>query len=140
MYILLIVNFFISSFMLGLILVTQIVSYPLFLKVEVDNFSIFHDDYVSRISFIAVPVMLGELFISTLVYYYFNTFLGSMILLSIILIFISTFIIQVPLHNKLKLANNRKHIIKLVNTNWIRTFLWFVKSIFSILIIFKEII
>ena len=137
---LLIVNFFISSFMLGLILVTQIVSYPLFLKVEVDNFSIFHDDYVSRISFIAVPVMLGELFISTLVYYYFNTFLGSMILLSIILIFISTFIIQVPLHNKLKLANNRKHIIKLVNTNWIRTFLWIVKSIFSILIIFKEII
>ena len=140
MYTLLIVNFFISGFMLGLILVTQIVSYPLFLKVEVDNFSIFHDDYVSRISFIAVPVMLGELFISTLVYYYFNTFLGSMILLSIILIFISTFIIQVPLHNKLKLANNRKHIIKLVNTNWIRTFLWFVKSIFSILIIFKEII
>ena len=138
MYILLIVNFFISSFMLGLILVTQIVSYPLFLKVEVDNFSIFHDDYVSRISFIAVPVMLGELFISTLVYYYFNTCLGFMILLSIILIFISTFIIQVPLHNKLKLANNRKHIIKLVNTNWIRTFLWFVKSIFSILIIFKE--
>lgn len=138
MYILLIVNFFISSFMLGLILVTQIVSYPLFLKVEVDNFSIFHDDYVSRISFIAVPVMLGELFISTLVYYYFNTFFGFMILLSIILIFISTFIIQVPLHNKLKLANNRKHIIKLVNTNWIRTFLWFVKSIFSILIIFKE--
>ena len=140
MYILLIVNFFISSFMLGLILVTQIVSYPLFLKVEVDNFSIFHDDYVSRISFIAVPVMLGELFISTLVYYYFNTFLGFMILLSIILIFISTFIIQVPLHNKLKLANNRKQIIKLVNTNWIRTFLWIVKSIFSILIIFKEII
>ena len=138
MYILLIVNFFISSFMLGLILVTQIVSYPLFLKVEVDNFSIFHDDYVSRISFIAVPVMLGELFISTLVYYYFNTFFGFMILLSIILIFISTFIIQVPLHNKLKLANNRKHMIKLVNTNWIRTFLWFVKSIFSILIIFKE--
>lgn len=138
MYILLIVNFFISSFMLGLILVTQIVSYPLFLKVEVDNFSIFHDDYVSRISFIAVPVMLGELFISTLVYFYFNTFFGFMILLSIILIFISTFIIQVPLHNKLKLANNRKHIIKLVNTNWIRTFLWFVKSIFSILIIFKE--
>ena len=138
MYILLIVNFFISSFMLGLILVTQIVSYPLFLKVEVDNFSIFHDDYVSRISFIAVPVMLGELFISTLVYYYFNTFFGFMILLSIILIFISTFTIQVPLHNKLKLANNRKHIIKLVNTNWIRTFLWFVKSIFSILIIFKE--
>ena len=138
MYILLIVNLFISSFMLGLILVTQIVSYPLFLKVEVDNFSIFHDDYVSRISFIAVPVMLGELFISTLVYFYFNTFLGFMILLSTILIFISTFIIQVPLHNKLKLANNRKHIIKLVNTNWIRTILWIIKSIFSILIIFKE--
>ena len=136
MYILLIVNLFISSFMLGLILVTQIVSYPLFLKVEVSNFSIFHDDYVNRISFIAVPVMLGELFISTLVYFYFNTYLGFIILLSTILIFISTFIIQVPLHNKLKLANNRKHIIKLVNTNWIRTLLWLVKSIFSFLIIF----
>ena len=61
-----------------------------------------------------------------------------MILLTIILIFISTFIIQVPFYNKLKLANNRKHIIKLVNTNWIRTFLWIIKSIFSILIIFKE--
>ena len=60
---LLVLNFFISGFMLGLIFVTQIVSYPLFSKVEMNIFTSYHDDYVKRISFIAVPVMLLELFV-----------------------------------------------------------------------------
>tara|TARA_Y100000389_G_scaffold23346_1_gene19969 strand:+ start:736 stop:1116 length:381 start_codon:yes stop_codon:yes gene_type:complete len=126
--------------MLGLIFVTQIVSYPLFFKVEMDNFAAFHDDYVKRISFIAVPVMLAELFISTLVYYNFKSTLSLLLLLLIVLIFLSTFLLQVPIHEKIKFGGRRFLFSRLVNTNWIRTFGWFVKSIISFLIIFEEIL
>ena len=137
---LLVLNFFISGFMLGLIFVTQIVSYPLFSKVEMNIFTSYHDDYVKRISFIAVPVMLSELFVSILVCYYLQSMLSFLLLIIMGLIFLSTFLIQVPIHEKIKFGGRRFLFKRLVDTNWIRTFGWFVKSIVSFLIIFKEIL
>ena len=64
MNILILYNFSISFFMLGLIITTQIVSYPLFLKVDDSFFTIYHQSYVNKISLIAIPVMLSELFVS----------------------------------------------------------------------------
>lgn len=135
---LIIINFFITSFMLGLIFVTQIISYPLFFKVEMSSFAAFHDDYVKRISFIAVPVMLAELFISILIFYYLKSTLALGLLILMFFIFLSTFLIQVPIHDKIKHGGRRFLFTRLVKTNWIRTVLWFIKSIVSFIIIFKE--
>ena len=54
--------------MFGLILTTQIVSYPLFIKVKSSNFSDYHSDYVNRISLIVIPVMLSEFFLAVLLF------------------------------------------------------------------------
>ena len=56
-------------------------------------------------------------------------FLLSMILL--IIIWLSTFFIQVPIHNKL-LDEPSNYLTKLVRTNWIRTVLWTVKAMMII--------
>ena len=61
-------NFFISAFMFGLILTTQIVSYPMFLNVE-KNFSVYHMNYVNKISIIAAPFMIIELSLSLLFFF-----------------------------------------------------------------------
>ena len=137
---LLFTNFFLSSVMFGVIIITQFVSYPIFPKVEMSNFATYHDDYVRRISFIVVPAMVVELFISAFIYFYFTTLTSLLIFLSLIFIFISTFIIQVPIHNKIKFGGRRFLFNRLVKTNMIRTFFWFLKCIFSFLIIVEEVL
>ena len=45
-----------------------------------------------------------------------------------LLIFLSTLFLQVPMHQKLEYGYNNQSINYLINTNWIRTFLWVIKS------------
>ena len=127
-------NFFISSFMFGLILTTQIVSYPMFLKAE-ENFSVYHMSYVNKISTIAAPLMIIELFLSLLFIILLQSYFAISIFLIMILIFLSTFFIQVPIHEKLKNNFNVYLCNKLINTNWIRVFLWLSKCIISFIMI-----
>ena len=127
-------NFFISSFMFGLILTTQIVSYPMFLKAE-ENFSVYHMSYVDKISTIAAPLMIIELFLSLLFIILLQSYFAISIFLIMILIFLSTFFIQVPIHEKLKNNFNIYLCNKLINTNWIRVFLWLSKCIISFIMI-----
>ena len=116
-------NFFISSFMLGLILTTQIVSYPMFLKVE-NSFSDYHMSYVNKISTIAAPFMILELLLSLLFVFLLESYIAVIIFLIMLLIFLCTFFIQVPIHEKLKNNFNVLLCNKLIKTNWIRVFLW----------------
>lgn len=137
--ILLLLNFFISSFLLSLIIITQWVNYPLFFKVPSNVFSDYHYDYVSRISAIVVPIMLMEIIISTLLFILFNSYLTMFIFTLVILIFATTFLVQVPIHDALKIKPDHQLFKKLIATNWIRTGLWFLKFIISFNILLKEI-
>ncbi len=127
-------NFFISSFMLGLILTTQIVSYPMFLKVE-NSFSDYHMSYVNKISTIAAPFMILELLLSLLFVFLLESYIAVIIFLIMLLIFLCTFFIQVPIHEKLKNNFNVLLCNKLIKTNWIRVFLWLLKCIASFMLI-----
>tara|TARA_Y100001970_G_C14241545_1_gene865211 strand:+ start:3263 stop:3670 length:408 start_codon:yes stop_codon:yes gene_type:complete len=127
-------NFFISSFMLGLILTTQIVSYPMFLKVE-NSFSDYHMSYVNKISTIAAPFMILELLLSLLVVFLLESYIAVIIFLIMLLIFLCTFFIQVPIHETLKNNFNVLLCNKLIKTNWIRVFLWLLKCIASFMLI-----
>ena len=137
--ILLLLNFFIGSFMLSLIIVTQLVNYPLFYKVPSNVFSDYHYDYVNRISAIVVPIILMEIIISTLLFILFNSYLTMFIFTLVILIFTTTFLVQVPIHDALKIKSDHQLFKKLIATNWIRTALWFLKLIISFNILLKEI-
>jgi len=57
------------------------------------------------------------------------------IAISTLLIWISTFFIQVPLHKKIAYKRDLRKIKKLILSNLIRTFLWTLKLFFSVLII-----
>ena len=132
-------NFFISSFMLGVILVTQFVNYPLLLIFDKNNIQKFHKHYVNKISIIVVPGMIIELILAILLIY--NSISLSIVnLFFLFIIYLSTFFIQVPIHETIKLESNRLIINNLVSTNWIRTFAWFLKCVISFNIIIKELI
>ena len=49
-------------------------------------------------------------------------------LIMVVLIWCSTFLIQVPLHNSLSKEKDIEKLLRLVHTNWIRTILWTVRS------------
>ena len=132
-------NFFISSFMFGVIIVTQIVNYPLLLDFFKSDLKILHKSYVNKISVIVIPFMLLELFVA-LYLFYNEIYLSYTNLGLLIIIYLSTFFIQVPIHDKIKYNANKILLKKLILSNWIRTFSWLLKSIISVIIILKEVL
>ena len=126
--------------MFGLIVTTQLVTYPLFSSISSSGFSYYHFNYVSKISRIAGPAMLLELIIASFLLYNFGNLSSKLIFLVTILIFLSTLLIQVPIHDRIKYKANNLLFKKLVMTNWIRTLLWSLKCILSISLFFKEIL
>ena len=126
-----------NSLMIGVILITQLITYPSFLNIDKHKFVNFHNNYVRSISLVAVPTMTLELL--TLVYMnlYINNLIFMKSLLVLIVIWLVTFIIIVPIHNQLSKKFEIEKIISLIRYNWIRTVLW-TSKIFIILYIFYE--
>lgn len=124
--------------MFGLIFTTQIVNYPLFINVTKRNFTLYHKFYVKKISSIVIPIMLVEFLVSILLLVSSNTFLNMINLIVNVIIFLTTYFIHVPIHNIIKSNYNKSLIKKLIKKNWIRTTLWFLKTVISYNIILKE--
>ena len=124
----------ISAFLLtGVIWTIQLVHYPSFHFIDKISFTNFHNFHERRISIIVMPLMILELISSVALY--FNDMSNHTFLLNLIvvgLIWCSTFFIQVPIHNILSQKKDNTMIEKLVNTNWIRTFLWSMRMLLII--------
>ncbi len=117
-----------SLILMGLIWTIQIVHYPLMAKVGEENFLDYHSSHSSLIGIIVIPMMFSELGSSIyLVSENFNkqNLIG---LILVVLVWASTFLIQVPIHNELSKGYSLDLIQKLVYTNWIRTILWTAKA------------
>jgi hypothetical protein len=115
----------ITSGLVVLIWIIQILHYPSFLYVDKANFAEFEAFHANRISLIVIPLMLTE---AALAFYGRRPAILSIL----ILIWLSTFFLQVPCHHKLQLGHDEATIKKLISTNWIRTFLWSLKLILLI--------
>ena len=116
----------ISAFLLtGVIWTIQLVHYPSFHYIDKLSFTNFHNFHERRISIIVMPLMLIEL-ITSIALYIHNmwSIIFALNLLIVGLIWCSTFFVQVPIHSILSEKKDKNLIEKLVNTNWIRTFLW----------------
>jgi hypothetical protein len=124
----------ISAFLLtGVIWTIQIVHYPSFHYIDQMSFTNFHHFHERRISIIVMPLMLIELTTSTALYINnMSSIVFALNLLIVVLIWCSTFFIQVPIHSILSQKKDKKLIEKLVNTNWIRTFLWSMRMLLII--------
>lgn len=124
----------ISAFLLtGVIWTIQIVHYPSFHYIDKLSFTNFHNFHERRISIIVMPLMLIEL-ITSIALYVNNmwSIIFALNLLIVGLIWCSTFFVQVPIHSILSEKKDKNLIEKLVNTNWIRTFLWSIRMLLII--------
>ncbi len=130
-------NLVLSFIAVGLIWTIQLVHYPSMRYIPKDKFPEYHNFHSTRISILAMPLMLAELVTSIMLWYQnLNNAIQTVFLINLIivvLIWLSTFLIQVPLHNALSKEKNTEKLSKLILSNWIRTLLWSTRSFLMIL-------
>ena len=124
-----IINLAVSWALFGLIWIVQLVQYPAFFHVSDVNFEAFHQHHTASITIIVMPLMLIEIALVAYLTYQNNSIIYCIPLLLVILIWLSTFLIQVPIHHQLGEGKEVAIIKKLVQTNWIRTILWTFKAL-----------
>ena len=118
-------NIAVSWGLLLLIWLVQIIIYPGFERVPSTGFINYHRWYVKRISAVVLPLMICEVIISVGWLMLENYSIYSVIAtLLVVIIWLSTFTLQVPVHQKLQSAKDQACIRRLVNSNWIRTIAW----------------
>lgn len=122
--------------MFGVIWVVQLAIYPLFSRIGSGSFCQYEQSYTSRITWVVLPLMTIELGTGLLLALHpglelidSQRYLG-MALLAII--WLSTFLVQVPLHHSLTREFSNAAHQRLVKTNWIRTIAWSLRSLLVI--------
>ena len=124
-----------TLYMTGLIWFVQVVHYPLMGKVGASSFLDYERHHTRLTSWVTAPVMLIELGTGVVLYYLVGA--GIPHLLNLILltaIWLSTFLIQVPLHNRLSRSFDAGTHRRLVRSNWVRTGAWTVRALLLLLI------
>jgi hypothetical protein len=126
-----------TAMMTGIIWFVQIVHYPLFLKVPLEGFVSYEQSHTVRTGFVVAPLMLLEMgtaigLVGLSLFSGEKTSIGLSplhlgALGCLLLIWASTFLIQVPLHQLLEQRADPKAMELLVSTNWIRTILWSIR-------------
>jgi hypothetical protein len=116
--------------MTGIIWFVQVVHYPLFARVGESGFATYSQQHATRTGWVVAPLMLVELVTACLgLIRFFRPALlplswavAGVFLLAII--WLSTGLLQVPLHSRLGLEYQAPAVHRLVRTNWIRTVCW----------------
>lgn len=129
---------FATMAMTGLIWLIQLVQYPLFSRVGRSAFVEYEREHCQRITPLVFPLMLAEL--SSSIWLAFSPIAGfeRHLLLGAVLsvsLWVCTFLIQVPLHNRLcRDFCDRDHRY-LVLSNWLRTAVWSGRSLLMLMIL-----
>ena len=127
-----------NSYLVSLVIMTQFITYPTFLDIDKDKFSDYHRKYVNNMSFIVAPVMLIEFLTLSLIAYFSSEFLIIKGLFLLLVIWLTTFFIMIPSHNRISKSFNIKEIKSLINYNWIRTILWSFKLLVIIFLYYEK--
>lgn len=119
--------------MTGLIWFVQVVHYPLFAAVGEASFSPYEIEHARRTGFVVIPLMLAEACSAVLLAWLRPAGLSPSLLLVglalVGLIWASTFLVQVPLHEVLARGFDADAHRRLVASNWLRTFLWSARAV-----------
>ena len=122
---------FASTFaMTGVIWLVQIVQYPGFSRAAAGDFRAFHAHHCRSIGVVVGPLMCAELLTALLLAASASPawFWWSM-LAALVAIWLSTALVQGPLHGKLAREGPRPELLEsLVRGNWLRTVLWTARS------------
>lgn len=127
-----ILHFAATWYLVGLCWLVQRVQYPLMDRVGVEHYAAYELGHVTRIGLVVAPMMLIELGTALLLVgvggevFRRPLFLVALGLLGVV--WASTFLIQVPLHDTLVAGFDAESHASLVRTNWIRTIAWSVRG------------
>ncbi len=119
-------------FMVGLIWFVQVVHYPLFAGVDGPRWTEYGRRHQARTTLVVGPVMLVELLSAAWLLALMPgaiTIAGAVLLA---VVWLSTFLVQVPLHGRLDGGHDATVIRRLVATNWIRTTLWTARGVLAL--------
>ncbi|MEM1069578.1 MAG: hypothetical protein AAGI63_11830 [Planctomycetota bacterium] len=123
-----VLNLLATWYMVGLIWMVQIVHYNLFDRVGQEGFVRYEADHGRLITPIVGVPMLIEIVTAALLLANapagFPKWAAWLGMAMVVALWMSTAFLQVPYHNQLMQGFDQAAYQKLVNTNWIRTFLW----------------
>lgn len=122
-------------FMTGLIWLVQVVHYPLFARVGAAGYREYQLAHQSLITFVVGPAMLIEAIASTLLLLNRRDASTTIAAALLALIWLSTALLQVPLHNQLSHGFDAEIHARLVQSNWIRTVAWTARGVIAISVI-----
>jgi len=111
--------------LVGLIWVIQLVHYPLFAQVGRETFQDYHRRHTRQITWVVAPIMFTEL--ATAAWLVFAGSREPWLLASFVPLggnWLSTWRVQIPLHEKLAKGFDEQTHERLVATNWWRTAAW----------------
>ena len=122
-------NLAVSWGLLLLIWLVQIIIYPTFERVPAAEFVEYHRWYIKRIGSIVGPMMIIEA-VGLIYWLYWDRYSPPGVIAAglVFIIWLSTYTLQVPLHNRLARKKDGAAIRQLVTSNWIRTIAWSVKA------------
>ena len=132
---LLLVQLVATAMMTGVIWLIQRVQYPIFLGLQTDQFSRWHELHSSRITWVVAPLMILELATSGALVFLNEAYflLHIFIFILTLVIWLITFFISVPLHEKLSQNGFDSSVIySLIRTNWSRTLTYSLKLLLVI--------
>ena len=118
-----------TAYMTGIIWFVQIIHYPALSPPAAGSFPEQHQHYTRQMGLLVGPVMLLELALQIRWLLQAPGLLSATGTLLLLLIWISTFTLQVPVHNTLTKNYNSARVRQLVRTNWIRTAGWTSRSL-----------
>ncbi|TSA85660.1 hypothetical protein FNU79_09410 [Deinococcus detaillensis] len=129
---LLLVHAALTFMLVGLILTVQLVHYPLFARVGATTWPAYEREHQNRITFLVGPLMLAELLSAGWLALHpppplpsWSVWLGLALTL---LIWLSTALVQSPLHGRLSAAFDARLHRQLVVGNWFRTLVWLLRG------------
>ncbi len=129
---LLLVNAAATWLMLGVILVVQVVHYPLFARVGRDGFAAYEQAHGRRITWVVLPPMAVELVTAVALVWRPVAELSAAQAwagLGLVgVIWASTAFLQVPAHSRLSQGFSEAAYRRLVRSNWIRTVAWALRA------------
>jgi hypothetical protein len=140
--IILLLNFASSLFMTGVIWLIQLVQYPLFAQIGRENFLQYHASHSFWITPVVAPAMIIEIVSSGFLLIYPPANIDSKLLwfglILAVSVWLSTFFLQIPMHEKLANGFNTEAHAFLVNSNWVRTIAWSLRSLLVGYFIWKQ--
>jgi len=115
-----------TSLMVGVIWIMQLVHYPSFNFINVEEYKSFQEFHMKRISIIVIPLMIIELTSGVLIFWIYQTdnIFFNISLFCLFFIWFLTAILFSKMHQKLTLGYQISIVTKLVNLNWLRTISW----------------